>query len=328
MPIEKNPLSMEDVPTPSVHEKQILIEIRACGVCRSNLHMIEGDWVWLGVPAKSPIIPGHEIAGKVAVTGDNVTAFKKGDRVGVQPLWSSCGTCEYCLSGVEHLCASKHVTGETVDGGYAEYLVADPNYVYRLPDNLNDSEAAPLFCPGITAYGAVTKAELAPGKTVAVFGIGGVGHMVIQLARLYGAEVIAVSRSTKHLRVADELGASAVVDASKGDPAELLERIGSVDSSIVFAPSNQAAQLAIRATKPRGTVVIGVWAELGQLPFVEEKRIVGSVMGSRQEMMEVLRLAGAGKIKAVYEEFKLEQVEEVLMMLKRSEIRARAVLVP
>jgi len=328
MPIDRNPLSMEDVATPTVGRGQVLVKIGACGVCRSNLHMIEGDWVKRGAPAKSPIIPGHEIAGRVARVGDDVKVFREGDKVGVQPLWSSCGRCEYCLTGREQLCKSREITGETVDGGYAEYVVANADHVYHVPDNLNESEAAPLFCPGITAYGAVRKAELSPGKRVAVFGIGGVGHMVVQFAKLYGAEVIAVSRSRQHLDLAKAVGASTVVDSSKGDTAEWLNEIGEVDSSIVFAPSTNIAQLAVKATKRGGITVIGVWAELGELPFPEEKRVVGSILGSREDMKKVLSLASAGKIKSVYEEHSLEKANEVLKMLKNIEIRARAVLVP
>lgn len=326
-PIEENPLSFEEVSIPVIGRRQVLVKVAACGVCRSNLHMIEGDWVSMGVPAKSPIIPGHEITGRVAQYGHDVDAFKEGDRVGIQPLWSTCGKCEFCLSGRENICASKQITGETVDGGYAEYIVADADHLYRLPDKLKDSEAAPLFCPGITAWGAVKKAELRVGKRVAVFGVGGVGHMVIQFARLYGADVIAVSRSNRGLTLAKELGASELVDISKGDREEWLEKIGPVDSSIVFAPSSDLAQLAITATKPGGTTVIGVSAELGPMPFVQEKRVVGSVIGSRQDMYDVLRLASDGKIKPLCDEFGLQMANDVLKMLKRGEIRARAVLV-
>jgi propanol-preferring alcohol dehydrogenase len=326
-PIEENPLSIEEVLMPVVGRRQVLVKVAACGVCRSNLHMIEGDWVDLGVPAKSPIIPGHEITGRVAKFGDDVDAFKEGDRVGIQPLWSTCGECEFCLSGRENICESKQITGETVDGGYAEYVVGNANHVYRLPDNLKDTEAAPLFCPGITAWGAVKKAELRVGKRVAVFGIGGVGHMVIQFARLFGADVVAVSRSNRGLTLAKELGASELVDISSGHRKEWLEEIGPVDSSIVFAPSSELAQLAMSATKPGGTTVIGVSVELGLMPFVQEKRVVGSVIGSRQDMNEVLRLASLGKIKPLCNEFKLQMANDVLKMLKKGEIRARAVLV-
>jgi len=326
-PIEQGPLSVEEVPIPIIGRRQVLVKVGACGVCRSNLHMIEGDWVEKGVPAKSPIVPGHEITGKIAKLGEGVDAFKEGDRVGIQPLWSTCGRCEFCLTGRENICLSKQITGETVDGGFAEYMVADANHLYHLPDNLQDAEAAPLFCPGITAYGAVKKAELRAGKRVAVFGVGGVGHMVIEFARLNGADVIAVSRSSRGLDLAKELGASEAVDISKGDRKDWLKRIGPVDSSIVFAPSTELAELAMRATKPGGVTVIGVFVEIGTLPFVEEKRVVGSVVGSRQDMMEVLKLASDRKIRPVHEEFELEKANEVLNMLKTGRIRARAVLV-
>jgi len=328
MPIERKPLTLEDVPVPAAGKGQVIIKVRACGVCRSNLHMIEGDWVKHGVPAKLPIIPGHELVGSIMEVGEGVELVTKGDVVGVQPLWSSCGRCEFCLTGREQLCASKNITGETVDGGYAEYMVADANHVHLVPSNLGNSEAAPLFCAGLTAYSAIKKAELNPIKRVAVFGIGGVGHMILQFARIYGAEVVAVSRGEKHLKVAEELGASMVIDSSKADPVEELKKIGGVDSSIVFAPSSAVVEQAIKATKLNGTIVVGVWSTLGEFPFPDEKRIVGTAIGSRQTMREVLQLAEAGKIRAVIDQFKLEDANDVLNMLKQGEIRARAVLVP
>jgi propanol-preferring alcohol dehydrogenase len=327
-PIEENPLVVKDVPIPSIGRRQVLVQVAACGVCRSNLHMIEGDWIRFGVPAKSPIIPGHELVGTVAKLGEDVKTFKEGDRVGVQPLWNSCGVCEFCLTGREQLCQSSVWTGEMVDGGYSEYMIANSDFVTAVPDSLSDSEAAPLFCPGLTAYGAVRKAELHPGKRVAIFGIGGVGHMVVQFAKLYGAEIIAVSRSSLHHTLAKELGASTIVDISKSDETEWLKKIDKVDSSIIFAPSKAVTQLAVKATKPGGTIVLGVWAELGEVPFVDEKKVVGSVVGSRQAMREVLKIASAGKVKCICEEFRLDKANDALKALKRGDIRARAVLIP
>ncbi len=327
-PVENDPIVVEDVPIPEPKDGQIIVKVEACGVCRSNLHMIEGDWVKYGLPSKSPIIPGHEIVGTIHELGRGVEGLSIGQRVGIQPLWTACGKCEYCLKGLEHLCPGKKITGETVDGGYAEYVLADWRYVYPIPDNLDPIEAAPLFCPGITAYGAVLKAELKPGKRVAVFGIGGVGHMVVQIAKLYGAEIIAVSRSREHLEVAKELGADVIINSSTSDPVEEIKKLGGVDSSIVFAPSDVVAEQAIRITKPSGTVVIGVHIKLGEFFFHEEKRIVGSVIGSRWMMRDVIELARAGKIKPVCEKYPLEKVNEVLKKLKRSEVRTRAVLVP
>jgi alcohol dehydrogenase, propanol-preferring len=326
-PIERHPLRIAEVPTPRPGRGELLVKVAACGVCRSNLHMIEGDWVAYGVPAKSPIVPGHEIVGTVAELGDGATGFTIGERVGVQPLWSTCGRCEYCLTGREQLCRTKQITGETVDGGYAEYLLARAEHAYPVPDTLDPAAAAPLFCPGITAYGAVAKAAPRPGERVALFGVGGVGHMVIQIARLSGADVIAVARSRQHLALAEELGATESVDASQVDPGEVLSKRGGVDASIVFAPSSAVVAQAVRATKPGGTVVLGVFASVGELPFADEKRVVGSVIGSRQQMREVIALAAAGKIRVVHEDFPLDKAEETLLRLKRGEVRARAVLV-
>ena len=208
-PIDTAPLHMAELPDPEPGRGEILVKVAACGVCRSNLHMIEGDWVRNGVPAKLPIIPGHEIVGRVAAVGDGVEGLAIGARVGVQPLWTSCERCEYCLTGREQLCPYKEITGETVDGGYAEYLVAKERHVYMVPDSVSDAEGAPLFCPGITAFGAVSKARLAPGRTLALYGFGGVGHMVQQFAQLAGAEVTVVARSAGHLALAKKLGAVA-----------------------------------------------------------------------------------------------------------------------
>jgi propanol-preferring alcohol dehydrogenase len=326
-PIEQKPLSIEEVATPTPKAEQLLIKVAACGVCRSNLHMVEGDWLEYGVPTHLPIIPGHEVVGTVADVGDDGTQFKIGDRVGVQPLWSTCRVCEYCTSGNEQLCQSKNITGESVDGGYAEYMVSTSEHTYHLPNNLRFTESAPLFCPGVTAYSAVKKAESDPSKKVAIFGIGGVGHMALQFTTLFGATVVAVSRGSQHLQLATELGANKIVDVSEGSVDSWLKEIGPVDSSIVFAPSSSLTQLAIKATKPGGTIVIGAHAEVGEFPFVEGKRIVGSILGSRRDMQEVLRIANSGKVKAVCEEYPLENANHALQMLKAGKIRARAVLV-
>ncbi len=327
-PVENNPLVVKDVPIPSIGRRQVLLRVAACGVCRSNLHMIEGDWVQYGFPSKTPIIPGHEIVGTVAKIGEDVTLLHEGDRVGIGPLWCSCGVCEFCLTAREYLCQSHVWIGQNVDGGYSEYTVANADYVTMVPDGLKASEAAPLFCPGITAYGATKKAELSPGKRVAIFGIGGVGHMVIQFAKLYGTEIVAVSRSLLHQDLAKELGASTVVDTSTGDEAEWLRKIGNVDSSIVFAPSSAVTQLAVKATKRGGTIVLGVWADLGVVPFHDEKKVVGTDVGSRQAMREVLKIADSGRIKCISEEFKLEKANDALKALKAGNVRARATIVP
>lgn len=326
--IENHPLEIREVPTPRPGPGELLLRVTACGVCRSNLHMIEGEWVRAGFPAKLPIIPGHEIVGVVEELGEGVTTFAVGDRAGIQPLWSTCGDCEFCLSAREQLCQRKEITGETVDGGYAEFVIGRAEHTYRVPDNLRDEVAAPLFCPGITAYGAISKLRIQPGHRLAVFGMGGVGHLVVQIARLYGAEVIAVSRGAEHLRVARELGAERTIDATELDPAHELRRMGGADAAIVFAPSSEVVKQAVRGIKPGGTVVIGAAAEIGSFPFPQEKAIVGSLLGRRQQMREVLALAAAGKITSICEVFPLDRAEEALTRLKNGQLPARAVLVP
>ncbi len=324
-PMNAHPLALRDLATPQPGPGELVMRVTACGVCRSNLHMIEGDWLENGVPSKFPIVPGHEVVGRVESLGPDVTTFRVGDRVGVQPLWSTCLHCEYCLTAREMLCRSKKITGEDVDGGYAEQMLAKEAHTYAVPDALSDAEAAPLFCPGITAYGAVGNAQLAPGKTVALFGVGGVGHMVLQFARLAGAETIAVARSKNHLDLATELGATPL-DSSREDPVAVLKGRGGVDASIVFAPSSAIVEQALAATKPGGIIVIGVHSSIGRFLFYEGKTIVGSLLGSRQQMREVLQLAAAGKVKAQVATYPLTDAEKALSDLKAGDVRARAVL--
>lgn len=318
-PIDQRPLELRDADDPTPGPGQVVIRVSACGVCHSNLHMIEGEWL-PGTPAVFPIIPGHEVVGTATALGSGVEGMAVGDRVGVQPIWSTCGTCRFCLGGREQLCRGRQITGETRDGGYAELMLADAAYVYAIPEALTDAQAAPLMCPGITSYGAVKKAALSPGQTVAVVGVGGVGHMAIQMARLTGADVHAVTRSRAHQEVAEEVGA--VATHAPGDLPD-----ASVDAAIVFAPSSNAVDEAMRITRPGARIVLGVAQTVGVLDIGDEKTVLGSVLGNRWEMQEVLRLGAAGKLRAIHAEFPLAQANDVLARLKAGEIRARAVLV-
>jgi propanol-preferring alcohol dehydrogenase len=327
-PIESKPLTLKDVPTPDPGPGEVLIQVTACGVCRSNLHMIEGDWVKNGVPAKSPIIPGHEVVGKIAKLGSGVDWLEVGDRVGVQPLWSTCGVCEFCLTAREQLCQSpkKEITGESVDGGYAEYMLGYGLHTYKIPDSIEDAEAAPLFCPGVTAYGAVHKAQLQPGQTMALFGVGGVGHMVLQFAALTGADMIGVARGKNHLKLAEELGCYRTIDSNAVDAGAELKKDGGVDVAIVFAPSTPMLQQAIAGTKPGGKIIVGTFTDPGSFFFPDQKQIIGSVIGSRWEMEDVLKIAGTGKVKAHIVTYPLDQTDEALRALKAGEVEARAVI--
>lgn len=324
-PLSSSPLAWDEVPVPRPGPGQVLVRVAGCGVCRSNLHMIEGDWIDGGVPARNPIIPGHEVTGHVVALGEGVTGFRDGDPVGIQPLWWTCETCEFCTSGREQLCHERVITGEHVDGGYAEYLLANAAHTYRVPDALDLAEAAPLFCPGITAYGAIDKLDVGEGDVVAVLGLGGVGHMAVQFAALTGAEVVAVGRNQEHLRVAAELGAVRTVDST--DPAALEAIFDSADAVVTFAPSDEVTALALRILKWGGTLVGGVPLTIPDFPFNKAQVVKGSILGNRDQMREVLELAAAGRVRTVVDRFEMDRAGEVLGLLQDGRLRSRAVLV-
>jgi propanol-preferring alcohol dehydrogenase len=331
-PIETRPLKLMSIDRPAIKSKNgLLLEIEACGVCRSNLHLIEGDWKKFGTPSSLPVVPGHEVVGAVKQVGSGVKRIRIGDRVGIQPLFSSCLHCEYCAAGRENLCESAEITGETVQGGYAEYISALEEFVTPIPDNLDSEHAAPLFCPGITAYKAVKASEPAADRTVGIFGIGGVGHLAIQLAKMQGARVIAMSRAKRHLDLSKKLGADNVIiyqDSQERFLKNLKKEEGLLDSAIVFAPSDKVIDTAIRSVKKGGVVVLGVLGNVANFPTFEEKIIKGSVIGTRRDMADLVKLASGSGLKVVIETRRLPEANEVLARLKKSHVEARAVLVP
>ncbi len=332
-PIESRPLKLMTISKPAIRKgDELLLEIEACGVCRSNLHLIEGDWRDYGVPSKLPIIPGHEVVGVVRKVGERVRNIREGERFGIQPLYSSCLKCEYCQQERENLCEDSEITGETVQGGYAEYICAREDFVTPIPDSLDSGHAAPLFCPGITAYKAVKAAEPSKGKSVGIFGIGGVGHLAVQIAKLYGSRVVAISRSKIHTSLAAKLGADSVLEFQEFQ-GQFLKQLrkeegGLLDSAIVFAPSDSAIDAAIKSVKKGGTIVLGVLGNVKDFPTFEEKTIKGSVIGTRKDMSELVKLASKSDLKVVIETHKLKDANEVLTRLKNSQIEARAVLIP
>lgn len=324
--IENHPLVYSDVETPKPQSDQVLIKIKACGVCYSNLSMIEGEFKEIfGIPTKLPIIPGHEITGVIEELGSSAKDFKLGDRVGVQVLWKTDGTCEFCQTGRENLCLNRQTTGENVDGGFAEYVVVPSGFVYHLPENLSFEESAPLFCPGVTAYHAVKRANLKLGQKVAVIGVGGVGHMTLQFAKLAGTETIAVDRDEPKLKLAQDIGADHAFTSDKVE--EYVAKKGKPDVVFVHAPSQKAVAQASRIVKRGGTVVMGVLGDV-DVSFPEENSIIGSVIGTRQDMNETLRITSMRKIKVDWASFKLREAEDVLLKLKMGKIVGRAVLVP
>jgi len=331
-PVESNPLKLTEIDRHEIaNPKEVLVKIEACGVCHSQLHSIEGDWEDIGIPPTLPTVPGHEVVGKIVEVGSNVIKFKVGERVGITPLLGSCLDCQYCNDGKEYLCEKMDVTGESLKGGYTEYITVSEDFATKVPDTMKSEYAAPLFCAGITAYKAVKAAEPEKNKKIAVFGIGGVGHMAIQFAKIEGCEVSGVSRKEKHLEVAKKLGAdNAFVYSS--DQKQFLqnvnEKYGLFDAAIVFAPIDEVTDTAIKSIKKGGTVVIATVGKIPNFLAFEEKTIRGTLIGSRKDMEDVIKISDEHKLKVVTESFPLEQANEVLVKLKNSEIDARAVLIP
>ncbi len=331
-PVESNPLKLTQIDRHEITKpNEILIKIEACGVCHSQLHSIEGDWKDIGLPPTLPTVPGHEVVGKIIEIGNGVTKFKVDERVGITPLLGSCLNCQYCNEGKEYLCENMDVTGESLRGGYTEYITVEEEFATKVPDTMRSEYAAPLFCAGITAYKAVKAAEPKKNKKIAIFGIGGVGHMAIQFAKVEGCDVSGVSRKEKHLDVAKKLGADNIFVYSSNQD-QFLENVkkeyGLFDAAIVFAPVDEVTDTAIKSIKKGGTVVIATVGKIPNFLAFEEKTVRGTLIGSRKDMEDVIKISGEHKLEVVTESFPLEQANEVLLKLKNSEIDARAVLIP
>ena len=330
--IEDQPLKLTSIERHSIsNPDEVLIKIEACGVCHSQLHGIEGDWKEIGIPPSFPTVPGHEVVGKIIEIGDKVKKFRIGDRVGITPLLKSCMNCIYCNEGKEYLCENNEITGETLRGGYTEFINASENFLTKVPNSMSSEYAAPLFCPGITAYKAVKAAEPDKNKKIAIFGIGGVGHMAIQFAKVEGCEVTGISRKKKHLDVAQKLGAKKVFQFTESQD-EFLYKVrkdyGLFDAAIVFAPSDIVTDTAIKSVKKGGTVIIATVGKIPNFLAFEEKTVRGTLIGSMKDMEKVIEIAQKNDFKVVTETFPLEQANEVLEKLKNSDIEARAVLIP
>ena len=331
-PVESNPLKLTEIDRHEIQKpNEILIKIEACGVCHSQLHGIEGDWKELGIPPTLPTVPGHEVVGVIEEIGNDVTKFKIGDRVGITPLMGACMDCQYCNDGKEYLCEKMEVTGESLKGGYAEYITVSEDFATKVPESMKSEYAAPLFCAGITAYKAVKAAEPKKNKKVAIFGIGGVGHMAIQFAKIEGCEVSGISRKEKHLDVAKKLGADNVFAYSSDQErflSELIENYGLFDAAIVFAPVDEVTDTAIKSVKKGGTIIIATVGKIPNFLAFEEKTVRGTLIGSRKDMQDVIDISAKHNIQVVTETFPLKEANVVLQKLKNSEIEARAVLIP
>ena len=327
----KHPLVIEDRDTPALGPQDVLIEVDACGVCHSDLHIAEGDWPQLIKIIKLPLTLGHEVVGRVVRAGGEVTNLREGDRAGVAWIHSSCGHCEMCNEGNENLCPSQTITGCTEQGGFAQFIKARASHALKVPDALTSAEAAPLFCAGVTVYRAIKNASVSAGQRVAVFGIGGLGHLAVQIAKALGAEVIAVDVSDDKLELARSLGASRTINAASGKTVREMRSIGGAHAAVVTSGSKAAYDQAFGSLRPAGTlVVVGMPPEPLTFPAISmvsgEVRIVASAVGTRKDLAEVLDLAASGRLKCIVESRPLDSVNDVMDQMRNGKITGRIVL--
>lgn len=314
------PLTLQDMPRQNAGPGEILLRVRACGVCRTDLHIVEGELA----AQKTPLIPGHQVVGVVEQVGPGVTRFALGNRAGVPWVYASCGSCEACRAERENLCERITFTGYHVDGGYADYIVAKAAYAHRIPDRFDDVSAAPLLCGGIIGYRSLRLCEIRPGERLGLFGFGASAHLAIQVARHWGCEVFVATRSEDHRALARDLGAAWTGSADDRLPAPL-------DSAVVFAPSGRVVIAALGALRRGGTLVINA-IHLDRVPAFDYallywERTIRSVSNStRKDAEEFLALAAAIPIKTHPVAYRLEQANQALADLKDGRISGAAVL--
>ena len=319
-PVETGPLALEEVPQPDPLPGELLVEVRCCGVCHTDLHVIEGE---LPDP-KLPIIPGHEIVGVVAAVGEGVTRFKAGDRVGIPWLHETDGTCDYCQRDQENLCPNARFTGYTADGGYAEFTTVRQDFAVSIPGRFADDEAAPLLCAGIVGYRSIRLSDLQPGERLGIYGFGASGHIAVQVARYWGCEVYVFTRSAEHQQHARGLGAAWTGEAQARPPALL-------DRAISFAPAGWIVPLALGHLRPGGTLCINAihTSPIPEMPYGllwRERTIRTVANATRRDAEEFMPLAEEIPIHTDVQTFDLDDANRVLHLLKRSAITGAAVL--
>ena len=323
------PLEIEEVPIPEPGPGKVLVKVRACGVCGTDLHAASGDWP---VKPNPPFIPGHEGVGNAAAVGPGVTHVSEGDRVGVPWLHSACGHCSYCWSGWETLCEAQKNSGYSVNGAFAEYVVADADYIGHLPSNLDFVQTAPILCAGITVYKGLKVSGTRPGDWVVVFGVGGLGHMAVQYARAMGLHVAAVDVEDRKLELARQLGAAVAVNARGTDPATYLKKeIGGAHAVLVTAPSPKAFEQALGMVRRGGTIVLnGLPPGSFPLPIIDMVldgiTLRGSIVGTRLDLQEALAFASEGVVKATVQTERLEDINDVFERMHEGQIEGRVVL--
>jgi alcohol dehydrogenase, propanol-preferring len=318
--IETNPLEYTDVTAPQPKSGEVLVRVRACGVCRTELHVIEGELP----PRKSPVIPGHQVVGIVEKQGENTRRFAIGDRVGIAWLHRTDGSCEYCRSGAENLCDNPMFTGYTVDGGYAEYIVAPEDFIYAIPVGFPDEQAAPLLCAGIIGFRSLRLSGIKAGGQLGFYGFGAAAHVAIQVARHWGVEVFASTRDSRHQKLAMELGAVWAGGTFDEPPKKL-------DAAIVFAPAGEIVPAALKALKKGGLLVLG-GIHMSPIPSFDydllyQERVIRSVANNtRQDGEDFLRVAAKIPIRTHVQIFPLAEANRALNALKNDAIPGAAVL--
>ncbi|MBX8801084.1 zinc-dependent alcohol dehydrogenase [Ochrobactrum sp. MR28] len=325
------PLTIDEVPVPVPGPGQIQVAIQASGVCHTDLHAAEGDWP---VKPNPPFIPGHEGVGFVSAIGAGVKNVKEGDRVGIPWLYTACGYCRHCLGGWETLCESQENTGYSVNGGFADYVVADPNFVGHLPKNIEFNEIAPVLCAGVTVYKGLKVTDTKPGDWMVISGIGGLGHMAVQYAKAMGLNVVAVDIDDAKLDLARRLGAVATVNAkTSNDPAAEVKKLtdGGAQGALVTAVSPKAFQQALGMMSRGGTIAFN-GLPAGEFPVSIFNMVLngvtlrGSIVGTRLDLQESIDFAADGKVKATISTDRLENINAIFDKMRKGEIEGRIVM--
>ncbi|MEY9968270.1 propanol-preferring alcohol dehydrogenase [Streptacidiphilus sp. MAP12-16] len=322
------PLAIEDRPLPTPAPHQVRVHIEACGLCHTDIHAAHGDWPVKPTP---PFVPGHEGVGIIDAVGSQVRHVRVGDRVAIPWLAEACGRCDHCVTGWETLCLQQQNSGYSVDGGYAEYSLAHGDYVVPVPEGLNPLDAAPLACAGVTTYKAVKVSGARPGTRVLISGVGGLGHLALQYARIAGAETIAVDVTDEKLALARELGADHVIDARIQDVAAEAQKLGGADAAISLAVSNASFQAAYAALRRGGTLVLVALPADGKLELpvfdtvLNGTSVVGSIVGTRQDLAEVFQLHALGRTRVIRESRRLEDVNACFEEVLAGKVSARLV---
>lgn len=320
-PAEENPLQAREIPLPTPGPGEIRIRVRTCGICRTDLHIAEGDLA----PHKLPLVPGHQVVGVVDAVGAGVNDFREGDRAGVPWLYGTCGECRYCRKGLENLCERGRFTGYDADGGYAEAMVVSGAFAYPLPAGFSDLAAAPLLCAGVVGYRALRLSNVAPGERLGLYGFGASAHVILQVALHWGCEVYVFTRADTHRELASKLGAAWVGGAEDTPPEQL-------DAAVIFAPAGRLVLDALRVLRKGGTVSL---ADITMSPIPEidydrllfHERIIRSVANStREDVREFLRVAAEIPVRTEVQTFPLEQANQALQAMKHSRIHGAGVL--